>query len=174
MKQKKGSITVEGVFIIPLVMMILLLFLWLSLYMHDRVAARGTMQQVISSAGDYLVYGTLPESGYLSKRKTIDRGILYAISDSALVEEERLENYFRLLLSDQLFLYQLKSVDFQKKGCYLTLKAEFYCPGSVPAALLLQKDSFHVIYEEKCFWAVKEEITRAGSALLQLLERADD
>ena len=60
MKYKKGSITVEAVFLIPLIMAILLLFLWLSLYLHDRVAVRATMQQVLGSSGDYIVYGTLP------------------------------------------------------------------------------------------------------------------
>ena len=173
MKQKKGSITVEAVFIIPFIIIILLLFLWLSLYLHDQVVVRGTMQQVLNSAGDYIVYGTLPESRYLSKQTIVDRGILYAVSDSSPSEEERLENYFKMLLTDQLFLYQLNKISIQKKGCFLTMKAEFSCSGFSLITILLQKDNFNITFEEKCFWAVREEITRIGSVLLKFLDKVN-
>lgn len=172
-ESKKGSITVEAVFFVPLIMAVLLLFLWLTLYLHDRVAARGALQQAVSSSGDYLVYGTLPESGYLPKAGMVERGSLYAVAGSSPAKEKRLEDYFKMLLSGQLFLYQLEDVSIQKKGCYLILKADFSCNGFALMSLLMPEQSFAIIYEEKCFWAVREEITRIGSVLFDFFEEAD-
>lgn len=168
-EKKSGSITVEAVFLIPFIMITLIFFLWLSFYMHDKVVIEGTMQNVVCSAGDYIVYGTLAENGQLSKKRMEERGLTYAFRDSYPVEEERMENYFRLMLSGQLFLYRLNTVKFQKKGCHLTLKAEFTCSGFTPLSFFFPK-GFVRTFEEQCLCIVREELTRLGSAALSILE----
>lgn len=165
-----GSITVEAVFLLPIILGLLLLTIWLALFLHDKIIVRAVMQQTVSSAGDFLVYGTLPEIGYLSKKNTIHRGMDYAIEASTGKEQERTENYVRLLLSDQLFLYQLDRVHFEKRGYQLSLEAEFSCTGEFLSLILPGTKQFVMEYREEMFFPVAEEITRAGNVLLEFAE----
>ncbi len=50
-KRLNGSMTVEAVFLLPLLMVVFLLILWLTLYLHDCLVVRSALQQAKGSEG---------------------------------------------------------------------------------------------------------------------------
>lgn len=166
MRKWRGSITVEAVFLIPMIIVIVMIFLWLTFFLHDRLVARSMMHQTLECAGDYFIYGTLPESGDLSESDMINRGIFYGMATLSPGEEERLEEYVKELLNGKLYLYQLEEVSLEKSGFTLRLEVQFVCPlfwnGNAKRGewLLLMQAS------RSCM--VREELTRIGSNLIRL------
>lgn len=45
-RKQSGSITVEAAFLLPFVMIIFLLMIWLSLYLHDRLLISNVIQRL--------------------------------------------------------------------------------------------------------------------------------
>ena len=64
-----ASITVEAVFIIPVIMFLFLMFLWFCFYLHDRAIAEGVVFEMLEEGGEYVVYGALTDDGTIAEEK---------------------------------------------------------------------------------------------------------
>ncbi len=166
-RKQSGSITVEAAFLLPFVMIIFLLMIWLSLYLHDRLLISNAIQRLSFKGKDYIVYGTDPKNDYLPRIAITDRGLLYAVSKNK-TKEQKLEEWVRKSLDGKLFLFHENEIYIDKSGCYLKIRSTFQCPEIPVFSIFLPKTFYEITTEQSFFCTVREELTRAGSVLLKL------
>lgn len=169
-KQYKGSITVEAAFLMPVLSFLLLTFLWMSFFLHDRAVISSTLQQFCRESADYLVYGRVPYTGVLAGGGAEHRGLLYAVTE----KNERvqyLEMALQSRLNQKLYTMTLENTKIKKSGCYLEIKLQYayafpeWAGAFFSEKLLVSCESFQV------FCPVREELTRMESILLDKKEK---
>lgn len=166
MKRWKGSITVEAVFIIPLLIVVVMIFLWLTFFLHDRLVVHSAIHQTLECAEEYLIYGTALEGRKLSESSMINRGVFYGLATMEHEEKEQLEKYVESLLEDKLYLYRLEEISLEKTGFTLQLSMCFSCPlfwnGNA------EQEEWQLWIKESRSCIAREELTRIGSNLIKL------
>ena len=163
LRKQSGSITVEAAFLLPFVMIIFLLLIWLSLYLHDRLLISNAIQRLSFKGKDYIVYGTDPKNDYLPRIAITDRGLLYAVSKDK-TKEQKLEEWV-----GKLFLFYENGISVDKSGCYLKIRSTFQCPEIPVFSMFFPKTFYEITTEQSFFCTVREELTRAGSVLLEFV-----
>ncbi|MDE7297775.1 MAG: pilus assembly protein [Lachnospiraceae bacterium] len=166
MKRQRGSITVEAAFLLLFLMLLLVFVLWLALYLHDRLVIENAVQRLYGKAEDYMIYGTEPYSGYLSKRAMTDRGLLYAVASSR-TKAERMEEWLYNELGDRLFLFRPEGAEVKKTGCYMEVEAVFCCRRPPLFSWIIPEKICEVTWKKSVLFTVREELTRAASVLLR-------
>ena len=166
-KKQSGSITVEVAFLLPFVMIVFLLIIWFSLYLHDRLVINNAIQRLSLKGRDYIVYGTDPKNDYLPRTAIINRGLLYAVGKDK-AKEQKLEEWVRKSLDGKLFLFRENGISVDKSGCSLKIKSTFQCAEIPVFSMFLPKTFYEITAEQSFFCTVREELTRAGSVLLKL------
>ena len=102
-----ASITVEAVFIIPVIMFLFLMFLWFCFYLHDRAIAEGVVFEMLEEGGEYVVYGALPDDGTIAEEKGSMGSLRYALAAPSFEERRKWERSFARKLKRRLFLYEI-------------------------------------------------------------------
>lgn len=166
MKKRKGSITVEAAFLLPLLILLILFVIWLAMYLHDRLVIENSLQRLYSRADDYFVYGTEPYDGHLPKPAMTKRGLLYAVSASER-EKVKMQEWFYQELENRLFLFQTEAVHIEKAGLGLKADAYFHCRRPLLFSWLVPEEFTGLAWKRTVLFIVREELTRAVSVLLQ-------
>lgn len=166
----KASITVEAVFIIPILMFLFLMFLWFCLYLHDRAIVEGVIFEMLEEGGEYVVYGALPDDGRIVEEKGSRGSLRYALADPSYEERRKWERSFARKLKRKLFLYEISGFSCDKTERGTKLKAVFRCAKFFPVKWFGLSELFYIEYEQERLFPVREEITRIGSVLLDMYE----
>ena len=166
-----ASITVEAVFVIPLLMLLFLALLWLALHLHDRSIIEGALFQTMEEGGEYLLYGVTPGTGVLSGEGGSKGSLHYAIARATEEEIQFWEERFYCEIEGKLFLYRPVSVSCEKTARGTKVYAKFCCGEFFPAGQWGLSGLFCMEYSSERLCPVREEVTRAGSVLLDLYEQ---
>lgn len=165
-----ASITVEAVFIIPVIMFLFLMFLWFCFYLHDRAIAEGVVFEMLEEGGEYVVYGALPDDGTIAEEKGSMGSLRYALAAPSFEERRKWERSFARKLKRRLFLYEICGFSCDKTELGTKLRVEFCCAKFFPAKWWGLSELFYIEYEQDRFIPVREEITRIGSVLLDMYD----
>lgn len=163
-----ASITVEAVFIIPLVMFLFLAFLWLSFHIHDKSVIEGALFQAMEEGGEYLVYGVLPGTGTVGEEGGSKNSLHYAVAQPEEEEVRLWEERFYKEIEGKLFLYRPEELCCERTMLGTKVYARFSCTEFFPAKYLGLSRLFCMEYECDRRCPVREEVTRAGSVLLDI------
>ena len=167
-----ASITVEAVFIIPMIMLLFLALLWFALHLHDRSVIEGALFQSMEEGGEYVLYGVVPGTDVTLPDGGSRGGLLYALTSASEEELRFWEERFYCELDGKLFLYRPTAVSFKKTAKGTSVYARFSCREFFPAGQWGLSGLFCVEYQCDRICPVREELTRAGSVLLDFYERA--
>lgn len=163
-----ASITVEAVFIIPFVMLLLLAFLWLSFHIHDKSVIEGALFQTMEEGGEYLVYGVLPGTGIMGGEGGSKNSLHYAVAQPEEEEVRLWEERFYKEIEGKLFLYRPEELCCEKTMLGTKVYAKFCCTEFFPAKYFGFAKLFCMEYDCDRCCPVREEVTRAGSVLLDI------
>ncbi len=90
-KRYKGSMTVEAVFVFPLLIVILVLIIWLAFYLHDCLLTRGMLQQAKEGTASAMLEAEYAEESIKGKLYLCElQGIYIRKSDTAVQAEAQL------------------------------------------------------------------------------------
>lgn len=165
-----ASITVEAVFVIPFVIILFLMLLWLSLYLHDKSVIEGALFQTMEEGGDYVLYGVRPGIGLTAEDGGSKGNLHYAIAGASEEEVQIWEERFCREISGKLFLYHLSKLECKKTITGTKVYAKFCCAEFFPAGQWGLSAFFCMEYMHDRLCPVREEVTRGGSILLDLYE----
>lgn len=163
-----ASITVEAVFIIPLIMLLLLAFLWLSFHIHDKSVMEGALFQTMEEGNEYLVYGVLPGTGIMGEEAGSKNSLHYAVAQPTEEEVHLWEERFYKEIEGKLFLYRPEGLCCEKTMLGTKVYAKFCCTEFFPAKYLGFSELFCMEYDCGRRCPVREEVTRMGSVLLDI------
>lgn len=166
-----ASITVEAVFVIPFVLILFLLLLWLSLYLHDKSIIEGALLQTMEEGGEYILYGVRPGVGLPADDGGSKGSLHYAVASAPEEKIQIWKERFCREISGKLFLYRLSGFECKKTSTGTRVYAKFCCAEFFPAGQWGLSNLFCIEYTYDRLCPVREEVTRAGSILLELYEK---
>lgn len=166
-----ASITVEAVFIVPLILLLFLALLWFALHLHDRSVIEGALFQSLEEGGEYVLYGVVPGTDAILADGGSRGGLFYAVARASEEELQCWEERFLRELDGKLFLYRPTGFSCEKTAKGTEVYAGFSCGEFFPAGSLGLSGLFRIEYSFGRLCPVREEVTRAGSVLLDLYGR---
>lgn len=168
--RERASITVEAVFIIPVIMLLFLMLLWFSFYLHDKAVIEGAIFEMLEEGGEYMIYGALPDVGIIEEEKGSRGNLRYAYDKATYEELKQWEKSLARKIKRKLFLYQIAGFSCDKTGGRTKVYAGFCCAKFFPARWWGLSKLFYIEYDYDRLCPVREEVTRIGSVLLDLYE----
>lgn len=163
----RGSFTAEAAFVIPLIILVLIMIFWLIFSWHDRIIMVSAVEKALEKSADCFIYGTQPDTGYLSTESIIHREFDYGFLGMAT------EDKMNLVLKDigkttenRLFLFRekTKKVANDAQKILITVAAEY--PGFWQNRENEIVGNWQYASDKKC--VAREELTRACNALLTI------
>lgn len=169
-KRQKGSITVEASFLMPWIILLMVVLIWMAMTLHDRSIIGGAFRNVASLVGDYAVYEVDPLYGRQPNPIGMGRELTYALRGAAESDGGNLTERFKKIIGNQLFLYHIDNVSFQKNGMTVKANGRFSC---LKLPWFSEWGLSHLAeYETEAsfFYPVREEITRIGNVVINIIE----
>ncbi len=144
-----GSITVEAAYVMPIIILILITFIYLAFYLHDICRITGEMELALHKAGVSFKHDATIKTGEVDYDEINDRGVFYRIFGSTKEKETRVNNYLKQELSEGLFLVKIKNIKVEDNKSKVTVSVVYHTKLSIPwIAKLFAPLSDQVISEE--------------------------
>ena len=113
-KKDKGllpaSITLEAVFVMPIVILMVFALLYLSFFLHDRCRVQGIVDQALHMASISFKHEADLDTGRVDYDTIGDRGVYYQLQGDRSVLEEKLLTYLGRELSSGLWLSKVNKL----------------------------------------------------------------
>lgn len=113
-KKVKGSITVEAVFIFPIVFFIILAFLFFTMYLHDRTIIHCVANEACERLNQTVKQPTSYESGVIFYDKMTEKSLLAKYTGDYSVELRSMETEMKDTLKKRMMLSEVNSVQAVK------------------------------------------------------------
>jgi hypothetical protein len=123
---RKGSLTVEAAFVMPIVIFIIFATIYLAFYLHDRCVIQAMLDKTLHKAGISIKHASDIETGEVDYENIGDRGVFYLLFGNNNQEETQIKEYLQQELTGRLFLCKIKSVEVEVNNFNLSVivKAE--------------------------------------------------
>ena len=171
MRKAKGSITVETVFIFPIILFIIIAFMVFTMHLHDRMVINCVMNEACERFNQTVKQPTNYETGVICYGKMTDKSLLAKYTGDYGVELRDMETYVKEHLSSCMMLSTIMDVTAEKgiNDVTVTVKAR----NRIPLAPLLSylKDI------QKCSYKVQggiynpSEYARAADVSLDVISQ---
>lgn len=109
----RGSVTVEAVFVMPIVIFSIFTMIYLAFYLHDRNRIQGMLDQTLYKASTYLKHEADLASGEVSYQNIGDRGVFYLLGGNTEENEREIQKYLQQELSYGLFITHISEVKIE-------------------------------------------------------------
>jgi hypothetical protein len=119
----RASVTLEAVFMMPLVLFIMVFIIYLSFYLHDFCRIRGITDGVLHKATMNLKHEADIETGRVNYSE-INKGLVSRIFEGSDIKENEIEEYIIRLLSKGLISTSITEVNVSKKALNITIRVE--------------------------------------------------
>ncbi|MGB4659689.1 MAG: TadE family protein [Mobilitalea sp.] len=106
----QGSVTIEAVFVMPVVIFSIFTMIYLAFYLHDINRIQGMLDKTLYKASTYLKHEADLDSGEVSYQNIGDRGVFYFLGRNAEENESEIQKYLQQKLSYGLFITQISDV----------------------------------------------------------------
>lgn len=113
-KKVKGSITVEAVFIFPIILFIILAFIYFAFYLHDRMVINTVMNEANERLNQSVKQPTDYTSGAIYYDKMTSRTLLCRYNGDYSVEIEAAKKYIKEQLSKKLMIGKVRNIEITK------------------------------------------------------------
>jgi len=105
-----ASVTVEAVFVMPVVLLTVFALIYLAFYLHDRCRIQGIVDQTLHNASVSLKHETDPETGRADYDRIGDRGVYYLLLGDRSESETKFQSYLGKELSGGLWLTRVTRI----------------------------------------------------------------
>lgn len=129
-KKVRGSITVEAVFVFPIVFFIILAIIFFTMYLHDRTIIGCVMNEACERFGQTVKQPTDYESGVIYYDKMTEKSLLAKYTESYSKEISSMEDAIRNTLKKRMMLSEVMDVQAKKgiNDITLTVKTKNTIP----------------------------------------------
>lgn len=160
-KKLQASVTVEAVFVVPVVIFVIFALMYLTFYLHDRVRTETIMEQALGR-GDFLVLHRENISGDSCDYAEINHPDNWGYFQSSYQkQEEWIEQYLEMELKEGFFIFDLKEWNCDINGFEIRIKVEMSQTISLnPIKSFWGEESLFVLERERQLHN-PEEIKRA-------------
>lgn len=134
MRQKKsytGSITVEAAVVIPMVIVVILSFLYFTLYLHDRVVMSCTLDEALLRVNQAINQPSNYITGEVHYEDLKKRSLLYSFEGDHSREELALKQYVKEQLETSFLISKLSTVEVKtgySKRCVTAVAEVMFQP----------------------------------------------
>ncbi len=145
----QGSITVEAVFVMPVVILAVFALLYLSFYLHDASRVQGIINSALHKTAMMDKHITDLGTGRIAYENINDRGVFYPLAGDRSKEERQLAEYLRQQLSEGLFLSKVTRISVEAGVFSWSLEAEVSTAVTMPM--------FHFLFDRVAHRVISEE-----------------
>ena len=124
-KDERGSITVEAVFVMPVVVFAISALIYLAFYLHDYCRITATVDMVLQKTSVAVKHEAELATGIVSYEDINGRGVFYMLLTDAKDMEEQIARFLEDELSKGLFICHITKSDVRvgKLGIKITVWA---------------------------------------------------
>lgn len=115
----------EAALVFPIILFIIVSFIYLSFYLHDKYRIEEVLNISILKALEYNQTETNMVTGYIDYEGYIEQGILYRFK-SREKKEESVENYLYTYLNDRLIITKVEEITVAITDKELKISAKGY------------------------------------------------
>lgn len=115
LRRLNGSITVEAVFVVPVIVFIITAFVFFGMYLHDDTLIVCTMNQACERLNQSVKQPTNYESGVIFYDKMTEKGLLDKYTSAYESEVGCMKKYIKNTLEQRLMVSKIASIEVQKK-----------------------------------------------------------
>lgn len=160
-KQLEASVTIEAVFVVPIVIFIVFALMYLALYLHDRAVTETILEEALGR-GNFVVLHRGSLSGDPCNYDVMNEPENWGYFQSSYCEqEERVEQYLKMELKEGPFISHLKKVDCIINGFAIQIRIEMEQRISLNPVKSFWGEETSFILERKRVFHNPEEILRA-------------
>lgn len=100
----KASITVEAVFVVPIVFFVILSLIYLTFYLHDRCIIQTALNEILNEGENALLHPCISNTENTDYENINGYGVLFPVHANALAEEkkEKMEENVKTSLLEKL------------------------------------------------------------------------
>lgn len=109
----KGSITVEAVFLIPILLFVILAFMYMGLYFYDQIYIETAAQNLALEEEQRIRY-TVDETGKIKYNQESVKGLEKLLNNTSY-EENFVDQKLKEIMNKSLFLGELKTTSIEIK-----------------------------------------------------------
>lgn len=138
-KRVRGSITVEMVFLFPIILFIILAFLFFTMYLHDRTIIHCVMNEACERFSQTVKEPANYNTGVIFYDKMIEKSLLAKYTGDYDVELQDMKDYIKERLNKRMMLSEIIKVQAKKgiNDVTVTVKTRNNIP-FVPALVYLK------------------------------------
>jgi len=122
--RKDGSITVEAVLIVPIVLLAVFFLIYLAFYLHDMARIEGTMDKALMKASYVFKHDADFTTGEPYYETINDRGVFYMLFGNTQQEKKELEKYVKEQLAAGLFIVKVSGIKAEVDKRNIALRVE--------------------------------------------------
>ena len=115
LRKLNGSITVEAVFVVPIIVFIITAFVFFGMYLHDDTLIVCTMNQACERLNQSVKQPTNYESGVIFYDKITEKGLLDKYTSSYESEIGCMKKYIKNTLEQRMMVSKITSIEVKKK-----------------------------------------------------------
>lgn len=170
-KKVKGSITVEAVFIFPIILFIILAFIYFTFYLHDKTVTNAVMNEANERLNQSVKQPTDYKSGVIYYDKMTSRSLLCRYNGDYSVEIEAAKKYIKDQLGKKLMIGRVKKVEVTKSKGEISTKVSMESQISLlPSRVYLSRYQKSVSMAE-CEVNNASEFARAADVSLDVVSQ---
>lgn len=138
-KRVRGSITVEMVFLFPIILFIILAFLFFTMYLHDRTIIHCVMNESCERFSQTVKEPANYNTGVIFYDKMTEKSLLAKYTGDYDVELQDMKDYIKERLNKRMMLSEIIKVQVKKgiNDVTVTVKTRNHIP-FVPALVYLK------------------------------------
>ncbi len=126
----KGSYTVEASLIFPMILFIIIGFIYLGFYLHDQDKIEAVINETLLKSRNLIQNDTDIKSGIMDYEKYYKRGILYSLQNNLQDKKQEIYNYLQTQLNKGLFIADINyiGIEVSHTSISIEIKAEMELP----------------------------------------------
>lgn len=105
-----ASVTIEAVFVMPLVLLTVFALIYLAFYLHDRCRIQGIVDQMLHNASVSIKHEADPETGRVDYDNMGDQGVFYLLLGDHSIAEAKIKSCLEKELSGGLWLTRIARI----------------------------------------------------------------
>ncbi len=159
----KGSITVETVFVFPIIFVVILTLMYMSLIMHDKVVLQSVAEEALVRSNQLCHQPSDVLSSSIQYNKLLDTSLLGESEDK---HKGELAYYISQELEGKLFICEISNIQIHLQEDYCQIAIEADCKVSLPMVIEYIKDCRQISVSQQRSYHLPESFARKAEVIL--------
>ncbi len=156
-KELKGSITVETVFVFPIIFVVILTLMYMSLIMHDKVILQSVAEEALVRSNQLCHQPSDVLNSLIQYNNLLDTNLLGESKDK---HKGELVYYISQELEGKLFICEIGNIQVHLNEDYCQIAIEADCKVSLPMVIKCIKDCSQISVSQQRSYHLPESFAR--------------